>query len=68
MKMEGYINLFETDDKLGNKPHFKGYVKIDGVDHEFALWPSRTGKGFSGKYRPKTTAPKTEANDDAIPF
>jgi hypothetical protein len=56
--MEGYINLFINDYKSDgdNKPNFKGYLKIDGVDHEFALWPNREGKqGYSGKYKPKNT-------------
>lgn len=49
---EGYVNLFVNEDTSGKKPHFKGYLKIDGVDHEFALWPAKDGKkGFSGKYK-----------------
>ena len=52
---EGYVNLFEQQDYAGtNRPHFKGFLKIDGVEHEFALWPAREGKkGYSGKYKPK---------------
>jgi len=53
---EGYVNLFINDyHKDGdNKPHYKGFLKIDGVEHEFALWPAKEGKkGFSGKYKPK---------------
>lgn len=51
---EGCVNLFENDHDNTNRPHFKGYLKIDGVDHEFALWPNKDGKkGFSGKYKPK---------------
>jgi hypothetical protein len=77
--MEGYVNLFENSDKTGNKPHFKGYLKIDGVDHEFALWPAKEGKkGFSGKYKVKAekeakpeekSAPKATFDDSQeIPF
>jgi hypothetical protein len=61
---EGYINLFVQDDYAGtNRPHYKGFLKIDGVEHEFALWPAREGKkGFSGKYKPKQAKPvETEA-------
>lgn len=51
---EGYINLFINEHEGTNKPHYKGLFKIDGIDHEFALWPAREGKkGFSGKYKPK---------------
>ncbi len=51
---EGYVNLFENDWAGTNRPHFKGYIKIDGVDHEFALWPQKDGKkGYTGKYKPK---------------
>lgn len=43
----------------GNKPHMKGKAKIDGVEYEIALWPSKSGKegSFSGKIsipKPKT--------------
>jgi len=52
--MEGYVNLFDNRPVEGNKPLFKGYFKIDGVEHEFALWAAKEGKkGFSGKYKPK---------------
>ncbi len=51
---EGYVNLFLNEHEGTNKPHYKGYFKIDGVDHEFALWPAKEGKkGYSGKYKPK---------------
>ena len=51
---EGYITLFDNTPAEGNRPHYKGYLKIDGVEHEFALWPAKEGKrGFSGKYKPK---------------
>lgn len=60
--MEGYLNLFANSDTSNNKPHFKGFLKIDGVEHEFALWPSKSGKGFSGKYKPKgIITPETQA-------
>lgn len=65
---EGYINLFQNTDISGKKPHFKGYIKIDGVDHEFALWPAKDGKkGFSGKYKPKQEKP-VSSSGDKIPF
>lgn len=51
---EGYVNLFANEHEGTNRPHFKGYIKIEGVDHEFALWPNKDGKkGYSGKYKPK---------------
>ena len=71
--MEGFINLFVSDNTEGNKPHYKLLFKIDGVDHEAALWPAKNGKkGFVGKYKPKSPKPspvKQEAiNDQTIPF
>lgn len=52
--MEGYINLFLNEHEGTNRPHYKGYLKIDGVDHEFALWPAKDRKkGFTGKYKLK---------------
>ena len=67
--MEGFITLFDNTPAEGNRPHYKGYFKIDGVDHEFALWPSKSGKkGFSGKYKPKEArvSPETQTQLDAI--
>ena len=63
---EGYINLFMCDDTSGNKPTFKGFMKIEGVDHEFALWPNKNGKkGFSGKYKVK--AHREQPHEDDLP-
>lgn len=68
----GYVNLFQNDTSDNDKkPIFKGYLKIDGVDHEFALWKAKDGKkGYSGKYGPKAAkeAPKQPALDDEIGF
>lgn len=50
---EGKITLFQSEDTTGNKPHYNGYIDIDGVAHQFAVWPARSGNGFSGKYKPK---------------
>jgi hypothetical protein len=53
---EGYLNLFINDyHKDGdNKPHYRALFKIDGVQHEAALWPAKDGKqGFSGKFKPQ---------------
>jgi hypothetical protein len=78
--MEGYVNLFSNEHEGTNKPHFKGFIKIDGIEHEFALWPNKDGKkGFSGKYKPKQVynhglgysdaAPAAkEPGDDEVPF
>lgn len=79
--VEGYVNLFENEHAGTNRPHFKGYMKIDGVDHEFALWPAKEGKkGYSGKFKPKEIKAddQTKAQsivdearkvfDDPIPF
>ena len=65
---EEYINLFPQDDYAGtNRPHYKGFLKIDGVDHEFALWPAKEGKkGFSGKYKPKQAKQQESSATGAI--
>lgn len=63
--MEGRIALFETD-KEGKKPHYKGYITIAGEEHEFAVWPAQSGKGYSGKYKSKTNR-QSEAPPPAQP-
>lgn len=80
---EGKINFYQCDDTSGNKPHYRGYVEIDGVVHELAVWPAKNGKGFSGQYRPKgergavnaqaaspqaATPVSDVVDDDLIPF
>lgn len=75
--MEGRISLFECQDKSGKRPHYKGYISINGEDHEFAVWPAKNGgKGFSGGYKPKQQrqeqaqqpAPEPQELGDEIPF
>lgn len=74
--MEGKINLFEAKDKSGKRPHFKGFISINGEDHEFAVWPAKNGNGYSGGYKPKQqrqeAAPshdhQAQPLDDEIPF
>lgn len=78
--MEGYIDLFVQDDTSGNKPHFKGFIKINGEKLEFACWPARSGKRgvYSGKVKPEQVRehreeqrPQTHQSpplDDEIPF
>lgn len=51
--MEGKLNFREQEDKSGKKPHFKGFITIDGEEHEFAAWPAKNGNGFSGNFKPK---------------
>ena len=63
---EGYVNLFQNEHEGTNRPHYKGYIKIDGVDHEFALWPNKDGKkGYSGKYKPKQE--RSHGLEDDVP-
>lgn len=52
---EDWVNLLinEYHKEGDNKPHYRGFLKIDGIEHEFALWPKEGKKGFSGKYKPK---------------
>lgn len=51
---EFFINLFDNRPADGKRPHFNILCRIDGVEHECALWPAKDGKkGFSGKMKPK---------------
>lgn len=66
--MEGRIALFPSDDTSGRKPHYKGFIDIGGESHEFALWPAKSGKGFSGIYKSKTEKNKpTETQSQILP-
>ena len=51
--MDIFVTLFDNTPAKDNRPHYKGYLKIDGAEHEFALWPSKSGKGFTGRAKPK---------------
>lgn len=63
---EGKVVLFMNDDRENNRPHFKGFIEIDGVEHEFAVWPSRSGNGYSGKYKPKAAKEAAKAEDKPV--
>lgn len=47
---EGQCFIFQVKPE-GNKPTVKGKAKIDGVEYEISLWPSKSGKqgSYSGK-------------------
>lgn len=77
--MEGFIDLFVQDNTEGKKPHFKGFIKINGERFEFACWPAKSGKRgvYSGKVKPaqeRNQAPQEQSPggylglDDDIPF
>lgn len=64
---EGYITLLPLIPE-GTKPFYRGFIKIDGVDHEFALWPAKDGKkGFVGKYKPKEDRPSSPQKREVSP-
>ncbi len=65
--MEGKINFYACDDTTGNKPHFKGFIEIGGEVCEFAAWPAKSGKGFSGRYKPKNK-PAEKPPETDMPF
>lgn len=65
--------------KEGNKPSMKGKAKIDGIEYEISLWPSKSGKlnSYSGKialpFKPSEKKDEPAQNvvndmDDEIPF
>jgi hypothetical protein len=66
----GKINIFQPDNTTGNRPHWKGYITIDDVVHELAMWPAKSGKGYSGTYKPKESytpaAEPTQAMDKLV--
>lgn len=72
--LEGFIDLFECDDRSGNKPHFRGYVKINGEKAKFAVWPAKSGKAgvYSGKVQPEQPKLQQDAGvpveEDSAPF
>lgn len=55
---EGRITIIPCEDTNNNRPHFKGFFDVGGVTYQFAVWPSRSGKGYSGKFKPKEDAPQ----------
>lgn len=70
---EGRINFTQCQDTNGKKPHFKGFLTIGDEVHQFAVWPAKTGNGWSGTYKPKTVAEAKEiikeaAKSEEIPF
>jgi hypothetical protein len=51
---EGPIVIIPMEDVSGKKPHFRGFLRINGEDHELSAWPALNGgKGFSGSFKPK---------------
>lgn len=46
----------------GNKPTVKGKAKIDGVEYEISLWPSKSGK--QGSYSGKISLPYSKPQQD----
>lgn len=63
--MEGKIALFENRGASGKQPAYRGFLEIDGQSHEFALWPARSGNGWSGSYKPKSEAKPQSSHDEA---
>jgi hypothetical protein len=69
--MEGKINFFANEHEGTTRPHYKGYLEIEvdgvGVVHEFAVWPAKTGNGWSGRYKPKQSKPVETVSTGALP-
>lgn len=51
--MEGRINFTGSETQDGKRPCFKGFLTIGDEVHEFAVWPAKSGNGWSGTYKPK---------------
>jgi len=74
---DGQCFVFQTKPE-GNKPTVRGKAKIDGVEYEISLWPSKSGKAgsYSGKialpFKPnnqqKAAPPNNDPIEDDIPF
>ena len=47
--------LWQNPEEGGNKPHFKGFITLGGVEYEFATWPAKSGNpgSYSGTVKPK---------------
>jgi hypothetical protein len=59
------IVLFRSKEatKENKRPHYSGYISINGEIHEVALWGHKSPKGtvlLSGAYKP----PKTKSKDN----
>lgn len=51
------------NDKGGKQPVFKGFITIDGTEHEIAVW-NRDKGGWTGKIGPK----QERQDDNSAPF
>lgn len=64
---KGKINMQECEDKTNKRPHFKGFVTLaDGSEFTYALWPARSGNGFSGTIEPKQDKPQPESTGSRL--
>ena len=63
----GFIDIFVNDNPEGNRPHIKGFVKINGEKLEFAAWPARSGKPgvYSGKVQPERPREQAQTGGDS---
>ena len=76
MGTTGFIDLFVQDNPQVNRPHYKGYIKLNGEKLEFAAWPNKNGKPgvFAGKVKPaqdrQSSAPAQPDSDGdpEVPF
>lgn len=62
------ITILQQQNPEGNRPHFKGFITLDGKEYEFGAWPSKSGKAgvFSGTLKPKTA--KEAPVETEVPF
>lgn len=52
---EGITLMWKNPEEGSNRPHFTGFVTINGVEYEFATWPAKSGKDgvYTGKLKLK---------------
>jgi len=59
-----------------NKPNYKGFIKIEGIEYELAVWKSKSGKAYNiriqEKYQPSAElhkpneVNKVNVNEDTV--
>jgi hypothetical protein len=68
MDNDNRINVYMVNNPKERAPHIKGFITINGVVHEVALWPAKNGKdgSYSGNFKPKqdTPTPHNQSKSD----
>ena len=65
-----FINMKENDRGGNDKaPDYKGSFTLENKEYNFALWPAKSGNGYSGKIQPREVKKQEEETESGdIPF